>query len=543
MSLPFKIISASSQHSSNNPAQILEQSSTSKPPTGPSSGWISSANPNYPQEILVHLDPAHELNIIKLKRIEILSHHFLIATRVEFFISMNNEHSEYHFKRLGYVKMSTNAKMKYQARELKSIRLDNIAPNAKTPDPVGKILKIKIYDPHPNEYNKYSQVGIVALGFHGESLSPNKFAELDIINQNLAQQNQLLEQQNLAKLQQQNLLNRPKNGPPSANSAEIMNNDPEIGKILQKLDSQKSAAILDENFDECIRIKNVQNYVASVSGEYMKLDSEKRNAIINEDFETAKSLKVKIDQVRLHILQQVSSSGLLDRNEDIEVINRLEIRNHQPMQHARPAPNLPQEAQIIEQPYQKPPTPREFGQNSFEHRQNIENNLAHPSGDHNPYPEEAEFAAKSGAMPNDMDERPIAGGKNIDFSKVTDDSYDPNAGRTEVAAPIKLTQAQRNESEAFIDIFGEEMTMQSYSKKFTDRENLIQQVLTRLRRSVASPEQNDLASPPTTARAILPVLTRLFKDKVGKVFDANAQLFLFICSPGYGLGLGIRVSK
>ena len=93
---------------------------------------------------------------------------------------------------------------------------------------------------------------------------------------------------------------------------------------------------------------------------------------------------------------------------------------------------------------------------------------------------------------------------------------------------LKLTQAQKNEMEAFIDIFGEQLTLQSYSKKFDQRIQVLNQVLNSLKTGEGFDSTN--TSPNATARAVLPLLTRMFKDKVGKVFDTAAELFLFIVS-------------
>ena len=89
-------------------------------------------------------------------------------------------------------------------------------------------------------------------------------------------------------------LNRPKSNANGSNPMAILTADNEIGEALQKLDAQKSQAILNENFDICIKIKQVQGFVQTVASKYVKLDIEKKNAIANEDYETAKNLKISV---------------------------------------------------------------------------------------------------------------------------------------------------------------------------------------------------------------------------------------------------------
>merc|ERR1712166_243068 len=151
--LTFEVISASSKLSSDiGDVKHLEKSNPQSPQAGSHRGWISSRSPHYPQEILLHMDHTNP-TVIKLKRIEVLSHHFLIPSRIEFFISADGD----KFKRLGYVKMSDNNDTEYRARELKSVHL-----NAS-----GKILKILVHEPHTNKHNKHQQVGLVAIGLYG----------------------------------------------------------------------------------------------------------------------------------------------------------------------------------------------------------------------------------------------------------------------------------------------------------------------------------------------------------------------------------------
>ena len=343
--IPFKIISHSSQYSPNiGAAHLLEQSNPSKPPSTSHAGWISTRNPSFPQEINIHLDPENtaprngsstdqERNIVKLKRIEILSHHYFIAKRIEFFISRNGD--ENSFRRLGYVKMSDNIDTQFRSRELKSIKLENLANL-----PIGRVLRIKVYDPHQNDHNKESQVGIVSIGLYGESLKPNAFIQQEVINNHLNEQNFQRQESLLQQRAKQQNANSNPNYLTTKESA-LIQNDPEIGPLISKLDTIKSEAILSENFDKCIKIKAIQEFVSKISSQYVKLDVEKRNAISNEDFHTAKELKNQIDEVRVMVLKNMDEAQVFKGDpdgRDVDIKSKLQMRQvyHQNQEDHRP---------------------------------------------------------------------------------------------------------------------------------------------------------------------------------------------------------------
>ena len=116
----------------------------------------------------------------------------------------------------------------------------------------------------------------------------------------------------------------------------------------------------------------------------------------------------------------------------------------------------------------------------------------------------------------------------MDYSQVIDDSEE---GKPRVVQDNPLTDRQRNESEAYFNIFGEEMTAWTYSKKFDLK---IQGLEKTLKLTKENPD-GLTSSRAELSRSILPVCLRLFKDKVAKVFEADAQLFLHLVSKQFGL--------
>ncbi|CAF4563341.1 unnamed protein product, partial [Rotaria magnacalcarata] len=123
-------------------------------------GWQSSRFSIYPQEIILQLE-----NYVRLRRIQLLSHQHLIASKIEFFMgdctsdeSVTLENARY--TRLGYIELSSNERTGFKARELKSIHIDA----------EGIFIKLVIHKNYANRSNMYNQVSIVAINLLGDDI-------------------------------------------------------------------------------------------------------------------------------------------------------------------------------------------------------------------------------------------------------------------------------------------------------------------------------------------------------------------------------------
>lgn len=99
-----------------------------------------------------------------LKQVQFLIHQSKIPTQIELYsytpdfaagagalISMSNPHLS--FKRLGHFSLDDNVRTNYQARELKTVYLEEHC----------QYLKLVLHKNHLNQFNIFNQVGLVSV--------------------------------------------------------------------------------------------------------------------------------------------------------------------------------------------------------------------------------------------------------------------------------------------------------------------------------------------------------------------------------------------
>ena len=114
----------------------------------------------YPIDLIIQFEKK-----IVLKKVQLLSHQYLIASKIEFFIGdcadENISFETAKYTRLGYIELSSNERTDFRARELKSVHVDA----------EGTFLKLVIHKNYVNKANLYNQVGLVALNVIGSNLN------------------------------------------------------------------------------------------------------------------------------------------------------------------------------------------------------------------------------------------------------------------------------------------------------------------------------------------------------------------------------------
>ena len=151
----FRVVHSSSEDSGYPSSELNEHSPSTR-------GWQSDKFCQFPQELGFQLSRGAS----QLSQVQILSHQSKIATKVEIFLGSGKDYHTATFKRLGYLSLDSNERSSYQARELKTVYIDQ----------TGEFIKLLIHKNYVNKQNMFSQVGIVALNLLGseEDFSPGK---------------------------------------------------------------------------------------------------------------------------------------------------------------------------------------------------------------------------------------------------------------------------------------------------------------------------------------------------------------------------------
>ena len=127
-------------------------------------GWFSSRFSQFPQEIYIQFTQP-----VLLRQINMVIHEKNIPSQIKFYTYypennndiIENYHNK-HYKYLGFIKMDTNERSQFKARESRKVYV-----NTKS-----LFLKIQLGKNYTNQYNAFDQVGLMNLDFFGTYLPP-----------------------------------------------------------------------------------------------------------------------------------------------------------------------------------------------------------------------------------------------------------------------------------------------------------------------------------------------------------------------------------
>ncbi|KAI9353673.1 hypothetical protein BDR26DRAFT_10129 [Obelidium mucronatum] len=300
----------------------------------------------FPQQLVVRFTVGE----CRLKKIQILSHHFKISTRLELYVgckrisSASSEKSRYsnsskqdvtqdgiRYVRLGFVSLGDNSNSGYKARELKSIPVDE----------EGEYLKIIFHQNYINSLNLYNQVGLVALTVVGE------YDQTQIFSQGVGQQTKtIIGLDPLA----------PDHAPAAAEDSTADEfqvssyQDQYLVKIMKSAIQAKKDAVRDENFKLANALKTLVELTRKASEEVSKLLLLKAKSIELEDYELAEDAKDDIDQIKDALASKINELGL-KRTQDDRIIPLEQIEpviskvpTHPPIQTPDTTMDLPKAA-------------------------------------------------------------------------------------------------------------------------------------------------------------------------------------------------------
>ncbi|XP_072040175.1 centrosomal protein of 104 kDa-like isoform X2 [Amphiura filiformis] len=522
--VPFTAIHASSTDEGYNMKELEIHNPLVK-------GWQSSRFCLYPQEIILAFDEK-----IRIKKLQILAHQFLIATKIEFYVgSLPPDHiTTLHgtrYKRLGYVAMADNEKTGFKARELKSVHVDA----------VGRYLRLVIHKNHVNKYNLYNQAGIVAINVIGDEMTENSETGTvdprdvnNVINQYMPPGSTFRDNEGkVVDPAVVGAVNKPDFISPMDDLAFDMYQDPEVAQIIRKLDTRKNEAVIQEQYDIAKRLKQAIVDLQKVGERLGRYEVEKRRAIETEDYDLAKVKKIQMDEYRLQIYKQLELHDLLEMSKhDKKAIEDLSISKdqrtprrdppphqnssppflHNPSLHRDPGATSPTQVAKKQSP-EPPPTVRNA---------NYADDRPLPTHRHAGHDDSETGAVQPSprkptspvAEPSPRDD------DNDDFGE---DKVPAGKKPGEKAEPI--SEKVQREAAGAIDIFGTELVSKIYSKNWSLREEGMKALASHLDNVGEGPEKEELRN---MLRAAVVLAVKGVKDKVFAVYSATIALLRLI---------------
>ncbi|GET87910.1 hypothetical protein, conserved [Leishmania tarentolae] len=247
-----------------------------------SCGWVSRKHASYPQELGFRFD-----GIALVHTLRILANESKISSCMIVYVAEPTAQEEHHgvcgpyskalFKRLGHVNFSNNAASGYQARELKTVGVQQRCT----------YLKLVLRNPHPNSYNIFQQVGIVALAMHGKLVKKLQ----DWIDTPLA-----IHVGERATVPLDEMM-PPLHSEYSTGSSASM--AAKLNARVRELASMKQKAVEEEDFDVAEALKQQLITINNNKREIQQLEREKQHAVASENYRLAKELKLRIETLRV----------------------------------------------------------------------------------------------------------------------------------------------------------------------------------------------------------------------------------------------------
>ena len=288
MLLSYKIASCSTEDGDHPVREIKEFNSQSR-------GWQSERWSDFPQALVLRF-PGR----VNLQQLQVLSHHYKIATRIEMFIgdmppgilppATGAEGVEY--MRLGHFSLGSNEHSGFQARELKTVYVPRSSE--------GCFLKLLLHKCHLNENNLYNQVGLLAVrpigtGPGAVSAPIHVAPDRHIDTSHLAAARAPADPPPLAA-QLRAAESTPRELPAHESHGAAM--DPSVVASVREIEDRKREAVEAEDFDKAKQLKARIDALKQVGSELAAIEQKKASAIEVEDYDLAKAYKTQINDLR-----------------------------------------------------------------------------------------------------------------------------------------------------------------------------------------------------------------------------------------------------
>ncbi|XP_078805838.1 centrosomal protein of 104 kDa isoform X2 [Oryzias latipes] len=512
--IKFSVISSSSHEDHFSAEELMVHAPTVR-------GWRSSRLCSFPQYILLQLEGRS-----RVRKLQLLAHQYLIPTKVEFHVGdvgPEDGSSELQLRRLGYVSLSDNEKTGFQARELKSVHVDA----------VGTFLKVSLYRNHVNRLNHYSQA-------HGKSENESKTGILEVCDTKWKGLESRCCTSILPVVGGHGVtgvypaavrflwwpstfwasLWAPSAGcaceamSPLDDLAFDMYQDPKVAHIIRILDQKKKDMVQQENFEQAKTLKQAIADLQKVGERLARYDVEKRRAIEEEEYDLAKKKKELMEELRRNIYRQLEEHDLLD----IAVVTPPPPLLGSPGCHGATEPDVSADA--------------------FRNEARGDEKME-PPDEHHRREDKPPPTAKPPRTDVLGDERPLLTLQRKDWASGSLQSAALQAEKTPAGRGTSLeplTEGAQREAGPAVDVYGESLVAEAYSRSWCGREHALLAVHDKLLEASSAAPKEELSH---MIRAAGPLARRALLDKVPPVFYASLKLLRLILVqiiPCVGLG-------
>ncbi|KAG2212314.1 hypothetical protein INT47_001674 [Mucor saturninus] len=282
-SIPFEIAHCSSSEQDYEPEHLLESNAgnNSDPFQNVSHrGWQTQRFPEYPQDLILRF----KSGLCRISKVQILSHHYKIASRIDLYIGITKEQEHdsmsVQFTRLGFVGLANNDR--FQDRELKSIKIQADC----------EYIRLVIKGCHENKLNIHKQVGLLALNILGHAVCLDELASAE----------QYRHQSITNEVQQRSTLHH----------------DFNLEHWIQVIQNAEEESAQDEDFKEAKIYKELGDRLTGLYKFLVELENDKHQAVSAKDYDEADKIKADMVQVRQNAESLLKHSGIqITRDGDI----------------------------------------------------------------------------------------------------------------------------------------------------------------------------------------------------------------------------------
>jgi len=275
--------------SSEDPGYLARELNVHGPMT---LGWQSLKFCDYPQELGFEILEGEKC----LTQLQLLSHQFKIASRVEIFVGVGLAYSTAKFERLGFMSLDINERSNLTARELKTVYVE---------DRVAQFIKFIVHRPHSNSQNLFSQVGIIAVNILGKD-KPSPPPPVDAATTEAGPPTAEPKIEPGMKASSSSVKAASYVDGPSSDLGYAYSMDEQTAKRLKYLAEAKAAAIKAEDFTRAKELKELERECKDTGHRLVQLDVAKADAVKAEDFDKAKELKEEAEGMRREMDQKIA---------------------------------------------------------------------------------------------------------------------------------------------------------------------------------------------------------------------------------------------